>query len=501
MDKKDLLINSISEDDFKSNVKKIMKKVAKTKLQVMDPKLEEMQEVYKIIKKFIIDKKRKVYGGYALNKLLTNKDPNASIYEDDEMPDIDFYSPTPLKDLKELCDLIYTAGYKPVNGEEAQHNESYKIHVNYQTYCDITYMPNNIFHNIKFITIENMNFIHPHFMMVDYFRVFTDPLPSFRLLEKMFPRYKKLEKLYPLPSVKKTLQFEDLGKDFYKAQQALFDQLIEKDSIIFTGFYIYNYYLHVSQYNKHDNKYKYIQSPYLEVYSTNYIKNGLDLINFLKDNKLDNITYREHYPFFQFLGNYTVFYYNDGKEQIPILYLYSNNKRCIPYKLLPLLTFDDQQVIESDKKIKLGCFDHHILHALVTLIKLRVDKDNDLWTDITYKYITNIVQFKDYYNKKNNTDSLHEDNLFEQFVVECYGEVIDPRREAHLIRTKRIKDKKPVKYRYDPSENKPVSTFIFNNSSGNPINNEKNLKLTESNRNITIEDELNIDESNDESSQ
>jgi len=485
MNKEQLKINSSTIDDFNANIKKIIKKVALKRQQLVDPKKEEILAVYDIIKKFIIEKKRKIYGGYALNMLLKNKNIRDAIYDEEiDTPDIDFYSPDPLKDLKELCDLIYNAKFKYILGEEAQHAESYKIHVNFLTYCDITYMPANIFHKTKFMKIDDMNVIHPHFMMIDYFRAFTDPITSFRLLEKMFPRYMNLEKSYPLPVIKKPLYLNDFdNKKIRSVMNMFFDKLSKMDNIIFTGFYIYNYYLHISKFKN----YNFVNIPYFEVYSTQYINDGLDLIDLINDNKLENITYEEHYPFFQFLDYFTIFYYNDGKDKIPILYLYSNNKRCIPFKKVNCIKFIDNNVIEESHHIKLGCFDHNILHALITLVQLRVNNDEE-FNDHIYTFISNIVAFKDYYNKNNKTNSYDENNIFEQFVTECHGKMMDPQRKQRLEISKRIKEKKPIKYRYNPEENKAMSTFVFVNSSGNPINNVKNLKLKQEYRNIIDDD-------------
>ncbi|NDB83644.1 MAG: hypothetical protein EB127_13110, partial [Alphaproteobacteria bacterium] len=62
--------------------------------------------------------------------------------------------------IKELCDKIHAAGFKPVLGQEAQHKETYSVYVNYQLYCDITYVPNKIYNKIKFIEIDNIRYVH-----------------------------------------------------------------------------------------------------------------------------------------------------------------------------------------------------------------------------------------------------------------------------------------------------------------------------------------------------
>jgi hypothetical protein len=182
--------------------------VIERKLNEIDPKIDEVTAINEIIKSFIIEKKRKIYGGFALNLLLTAKDKSLALYDAFDNPDIDFYSPEPLNDLKELCDRIYDAGFKQVIGQEAQHKETYSIYVNYQLYCDISYMPNNIYKKTRFINTNGFTLIHPWFAMIDYFRMFTDPMVSYWRLEKHYERYMLLQKTYPLPLITESLYFD-----------------------------------------------------------------------------------------------------------------------------------------------------------------------------------------------------------------------------------------------------------------------------------------------------
>ena len=295
-------IVSTQDEQFKENYPKIMKKVEHKKLMEMEPTLDEMTRVYEIIIKYIKQKKRKVYGGYALNKLLIVKNPGLAIYDESDTPDIEFYSPEPLVDLVELCDELASKGFKNVVGQEAQHKETYSIFVNYQLYCDISYMPGNIYNKARFIQSDGFNLIHPWFMTIDFFRMFTDPMVSYWRLEKHFSRYLKLQKTYPLPLINKPVEIDHFKNDnLNEAINLLEDFLGSKSSIIFTGFYVYNYYLNFTKYEKKDVRFKQIQMPYLEVYSSDYIQDGLSIIDYigtLPEHLSSKITHSEFYPFF-----------------------------------------------------------------------------------------------------------------------------------------------------------------------------------------------------------
>jgi hypothetical protein len=501
-------------DDFKENYDKIMEKIKKKKLVEYEPTSIEINKIYDILLKFIEEKKRKVYGGYALDKLFTKKNKDFALYDEFDTPDIDFYSPEPLEDLVEISNRLYEAGLKDVIGQEAQHKETYSIFVNHNgPYCDISYMPNNIYSCVRYIQIDNLNIVHPYFIMIDYFRMFTDPIFSYWRLEKHYERYKKLQQLYPLPLITKPLQLAPYkDNEISNTMNLVFDFLAQKTTTIFTGFYTYNYYLYVSEYHKKNKSYDYVFMPYLEVYSSDYVADGIELLEYIKTLPVaikSKLSHVENYPFFQFYGYNMVLYYDDGKIKIPILYLYSNNKKCLPYKEVEYIRFDNNEkkpIKDKIMSLKIASFNLNILHTLIILIKIRVDKDDE-WVDTLYKLLNGYVAFRNYYFKKNKSNT-YSDTIFEGFVVDCIGETVDPERETRLIRKSRRKMGKPIMFRYEPetekksdkkSEEKKAIKYVFLNSSGNSIKKESNLKLYEKNKHKRIEEELDDEVNSDDS--
>ncbi len=479
-------IISDSETRFDEQYPVIMKEVSKKKLQEYEPTKDEMQKVYNIILNFIKEKKRKMYGGYTLNLLLKDKDKKLAIYDEDDMPDIDFYSTEPVVDLKELCDKLDKEGFKSVVGQEAQHPESFKIFVNQHEYCDITYMPVNIYHKVKFLKINDYLLIHPWFMMIDYFRMFTDPIGSYFRLDKSYVRYMKLQKTYPLPLIKKSLQVEEYdNKNIYRIMDLLEEFMTTRNTVLITGFYMYNYYLHKSNYNKHDNKYNYIKPPYLEYYSTNFINDGLAILDFIKNLPQETkkyITHKEAVPFFQFLGHSLIIYFKDGKEEIPILYLFTNYKKCIPYKEVNYIKFSDKKIEEKKNIVNIAGFDQNILHSLIMLVKFRIDDESELWNDLLYRFMNGIVLFKKHYFKNNKKDEF-DDTVFQSFITQCKGFMIPQDREKRMRMEERKKLGKPLVFRYEPQHNTKFdpSKMFFANTSGNVIRKENLYKVVDKN--------------------
>jgi hypothetical protein len=486
--------------EFKEEYPNLIKTIKNKQLREYEPKIDEIDKVYKIIIDFIKEKQRKIYGGYALNLLLSVKDKKMALYDETDIKtaDIDFYSPNALDDLVELCNKISDAGFKPVTGQEAQHKETYSIFVNYRLYCDITYIPNNIYKKSRFIQIDGFNVIHPWFMMIDYFRMFTDPMISYWRLEKHFERYMLIQKTYQLPLIKKPLILAPYKKpEIIQAIDLIFDFITNKETILLTGFYIYNYYLYESNYRKNNKNYEFLNMPYLEAYSIDYIKDGLDILDFVKslpENISSKITYKEYYPFFQFYGHNFVLYFDDGTDTFPILYCYSNNKRCVPYKQVDCIKFSNNNspLVDNKKKINIGSFDHNILHALIILVKIRVDDDND-WNDVLYKYINGLVAFRNYY-LETKKKTIYSDTVFQEFVIDCMGETISPDRERRLVIEIRKKLGKPYVFKYDPNVSKKVGHYVFMNSSGNQITKDSDMKLKKENLSKKIMDELEDEE-------
>ena len=462
--------------NFHEHYDNMIKKINKKKLIELEPTLDEVTKIYEIILNYIKEKKRKLSGGYALNKLLIAKNKNLAIYDENDTPDVDCYSPEPIKDVIALSNILYKNGFKYIVAQEAQHPETYNIFVNFHEYVNFSYMPVNVFNKVRYVEIEGIYVIHPWFMMVDFFRMFCEPLNSYWKLDKHFDRYKTLEHQYPLPKFNKEFDvpknIPKLTNEHYEQLDIFFNYFMEFKTFVMTGFYTYNYYVHA---NKQNN---FINIPYYEIYSIDYINDGKKLIEFVKDLNNSDIHYDEFYPFFQFFDYSLVIYYKNK----PLIYLYGNNKRCIPFKNVELINFKNKDTLKiKNKTINICSFDANILHQLTLLVKVRIDNNNDE-NDTIYKHINLIVSMRNYYLLTNKKD-IYDNTIYESFVIDCIGTQYQPKREKLLANIERRKQKKQ-QFRYEPeyakdTENDVIINYKFKNTSGNVIKNEKNLILTE----------------------
>ncbi len=452
-------------NDFYNNIDNLINQVNKKKLLESDPTITEINNVQSIIYDYIKTNKKKIYGGVALKLLLEEKNATEQIYEDYEFPDIDFYSWDPINDLIKLCNLLHEKNFKYVRGREAMHKESYTIYVNNKQYLNITYVPKNIYNKIPFKEINNLHIVHPHFLMIDYLRIFTDPIVSYWRLKdkKTFDRYYLLQKYFPLPYTNNQLNIDSRTNE----QKLLLNKILnftkDKETLIHIGLFAYNYFA------KQINNQVINNVPYYEIISTDYKKDCLDLINSLDCDKT-KLTIEENFPFFQYFGyNMTIIY--DGKILCKI---YDNNNRCIPFK--------------TNENYLIGTFNIIILNNLITLMKARIDNNQELKNQV-YIIISNLIQMKKQYLTKTKK-SIFDDSPFQDFSLEYKGKTLPPEKERQLIGELRKKRNKPFLFAYDPStksESEPIN-YIFLNSSGNIINNAKKSKLF--NTNLEEEDDI-----------
>ncbi len=471
-------MNIIREKDlelFNDNIDKIQDEVKKRTWDVLEPTGDEKMKVVNKVIEYVKKNKRKIYGSYSHNKVIMAKNKKDAFLEEMDIPDIDFYSPDPLHDLFEICNMFYDMGYQEVVGREAQHEETYKIFVDDIEACDISYVPRNIYNKIPFIEIEGAIYVHPNWAIIDYLRILTDPMTSWEIkLDKRFKRFYLLQKNYPINKLTNQLDAnfkgdkeekdirENISKDILKF-------ITDRKSVMVSGVYAYNYYLEKSGMKNYKNT----DISTYELISTNYVEDARELFNLLKEKYGNDLTYAEFYPFFQFTDfGVRIFY----KEKL-ICSVYGNNHKCLPYHKVKAMFFEKDKNKKEDGEINLVSFNLLLLHCFINYMYYRTN-DNNQQKDIYMLMISHIIQFRNHYldeNKKNIFDA----SIFSDFVIDCMGQPVSARKEMADRIKENIANNKSAIFQYRPSASKKneAPQYQFKNSSGNIINNEKNLKL------------------------
>lgn len=426
-------------------------------MDVLEPTLSERIKIRSIILEFIKNKQRKVYGGSAVNAEIKEKDPTDAIYDEYTHKDIEFYTPTPIQDMMELSNLLHEKGYEHIEAKEAMHEETYSIYVNFSLYCDVTYVPKLIYDAIKVIDIGGVKYVDPHFILIDQLRIINQPLTAAdqRWL-KTFERMYLLLKHYPLekygPKINVPEPEKSISDLINKIKSEFLSDLGNKLNII-SGYDAYNFYINYAQKvppAKHQNKtsnLKYLGKytcpvPYIDIISVNYEQTVINLYNWLKVNANGEITYEEHYPFFQFLGRSVIFYINGTIIAI----IYNANGFCVPS-------------VSTDRGYYYVTYQYLLMNLLMFKFRSFVNKRNkkntsqeiDAYTTQYYAYgtaISNLIATKNDYLREYNLNVINN-TIFGDFKYACLGSTVDPFRESRL-RTQKKCNMGRYPFKYDP---------------------------------------------------
>jgi len=444
-------------EHINSNIEKLIDTANDKALQTLEPTLDERKKVAEIIAEFIKKKKRIVYGGRAIDMLVRTK--GDKIYDDNAINDIEFYSYKPIEDLIELCNLLDKKGFKGVMGEEAQHEETYVVSVNTENYCDISYMPRNIYQKIPIMKVNGFHIADPEFLIIDMYRVFNDPLGSYERLSKVFARCYKLQKAFPLEG-KSKLTLRKSTPETLKVLKSIFNMTVNNEHTLLIGYDAYNYYINNGVYSLDENV------PFLDIVSYKQKDTAIKIVQELKkEHGEGNVKVEEYYPFFQFYSKKVSIYVNNEL----VVNIYGNNGKCIPVRKVPLA---------SNNWIQVGSFSFTLMMLMIVKIRAYVEKGlekNDVAEE--YKFmIKQMIKKRTEYLKENKKSPL-DDTIFREFSVDCIGQEIS-RKKAYKDRlTKRKEKKQLLKYRYTPGSSDENFEWVFANTSGNLINNPKNLLL------------------------
>jgi hypothetical protein len=462
-------MNIYREEDIQAitdNLDQIIDESVNIRNKTLDPSITEYKEAIQVVKEFIKTKKRIVYGGNAFNNLINDKKPEDKIYKVDDRKDIEFYTPEPMLDLIELCNIFRDKKFPWIRGTEARHSETYTVFVNFEGICDMSYMPKNIYGNMPVIKLDGILYTHPSWILVDIFRQYNDPILSYwRLKDKTFFRANVLMKHYPLildckHSFKKNTEYSNF-------KEKIFKKISSMETIIFTGSIAIQYYLTL------ENK---LQLNHMELFSLNFKEDIKIVYNYIKDilgDKAGEININMYRPFFQFWDDHIEFVLNGTC----LLKIYGNNGICLPYNNL---------YINNDKieKLQVGGFYKEIKGGFNTTIKIAtfILTFNHLLINRQYQFINRSDTYKKYENLmkqlldkrssyfKKKSLNVMDNSPYREFVVRCSGKTVDSGRQYFLNMQDKKAQKKSWSFNYDPSTIK--EGFIpphvtYKNTSGN----------------------------------
>ena len=340
-----------------------------------------------IVRKFIIDKGLKIYGGLALNELLKKK--KKPIYGPNEFPDYDVFSPNAWEHAKELCDILVKSGYQFVEARGSilndEHHQTYKVGVDYLDILDLTQVgcpKNNLINNEcdecglskdgKCISIfnhipaydinanfktepqiykkvynydtNNSMFINklfvcdPNWMRISMYRELTEPLDNPSRLEKVSTRLDLFNKHYPYKIKNCSKEdYTNLVNADFKPLLNTIGNYVKKRELINYGASAYNLFvknvknigsLEIADYEV------YIDSNNVTLGADDYPSYDLDLYNIL-NTKYSKFTFKlETKKMFWKeidVDSITIFGKKNGSSDYNKLITFTLIETCMPY--------------------------------------------------------------------------------------------------------------------------------------------------------------------------
>lgn len=155
-----------------------------------------------LVKKYVCAHKLIIVGGMAIDFALRLK--GTKLYEDDVLPDYDFYSPEYNTDAYHIAEKLNKAGLNNISVINANHISTMRVRVNYTVVADVTYMPKIIYDKLPCLAYRDIRIIHPHYQLIDQHRALSYPYenPPWEVIihrwKKDASRYDLLYKYYPL---------------------------------------------------------------------------------------------------------------------------------------------------------------------------------------------------------------------------------------------------------------------------------------------------------------
>lgn len=167
-----------------------------------DPIYEMLLDGVEIVKEFIRKNKLIIYGGKSMDFALRLK--GDKLYADNDIPDLDFFSPDSVEHAYTLSDILYNKGYKEARAIRATFVHTMRIDLAYNHFvADISYIPKSVFDKLPFLEYDGMRFIHPEFQKIDIHSSLSFPYDDspreviFARWSKDTTRYNLLNKYYP----------------------------------------------------------------------------------------------------------------------------------------------------------------------------------------------------------------------------------------------------------------------------------------------------------------
>ncbi len=179
---------------------KIVKEIAEEAQRSQEYKISQDPETLgaiHIVEEFLRKKKRICYGGQAINAHLPKK---YQFYKDTDLPDYDFFTPTPDQDIDELVELFTEKGYKEIGIRLSVHEGTTKLYINFLPMADVTGIDDVVYKRLfsRAIPYGGIYYADPDFLRMMMYLELSRPAGEVGRWDKVYERLFLLNTLQPM---------------------------------------------------------------------------------------------------------------------------------------------------------------------------------------------------------------------------------------------------------------------------------------------------------------
>jgi hypothetical protein len=357
----------------------------------------EIKQIIHLLEVFLQKKSLICYGGTAINNILPKTE---QFYDQNvEVPDYDFFSYNAIEDAKELSSIYFKNGFTEVEAKSGQHHGTYKVFVNFMPIADITFIPKELFVNLKktAIKISGIYYAPPNYLRMSMFLELSRPNGDVSRWEKVFKRLKLLNKHYPLYNKKcfhTTFQRELSKHNKYKQEELfhILQNILTSQNIVFFGGYALSLY---SKYMPEFIRKQFRHIPDFDVLSENPKATADNIKEELLNQGIQNVSIVKHKAIGELIGvNYEILI---DKDTVGFIY---EPKACHSYNIIRI----------NKKNIKIATIDTILSFYLAFLYANKPYYDTDR--------ILCMATFLFDIQEKNK---LQQIGLLKRFTISCFG--------------------------------------------------------------------------------
>lgn len=305
-------------------------------------RFKQMRKTLQRVEKFIKENDGILYGGLAMNSYLPD---SLKFYDENTIPDYDFFILNTLDKARELSDLLQSKGGQFVEMKSALHDGTYKVYENFEAVADLTRITkeeyeilrkqavNMKIENVK-VKVAPLNFIKA----ASYLELCLPLGASFRWT-KVYKRLMLLENAYPLEQISIETSTKHLqsyieqrlvNQSAFSKAYKFIKRYLKLNEKIFVGIEALKYYLINT--NERFEYLRDIETNTLEVLDIEHEKTLKDVESKLRAFKIDYLV-KTFGDFSSFVPKKHVIYVRESKKDKyqKLLSVYQADLHCFSY--------------------------------------------------------------------------------------------------------------------------------------------------------------------------